>query len=75
MQTLKLEIEGWTCGGCVKGTQRAVGKVDGVHSAEGDLEARTLTVSLEAGEAVAAAVKAAVEKAGYAVISERTEES
>jgi copper ion binding protein len=63
MDTMKLGIEGMSCGGCVLSVEKALGRVSGVEK---------VTVSLEKKEAVVEGkgldrgrLAAAVEDAGY----------
>jgi copper chaperone CopZ len=59
-------VEGMTCDHCVHAVTTEVGKVPGVTGVTVDLAARTVTVT---GEAIDdAAVDAAVDEAGYAVV-------
>ncbi len=55
-----------TCGHCVSSVTEEVSEVAGVTDVQVDLESGALTVT---GDADDAAVKAAVEEAGYAVVS------
>ena len=59
-------VEGMSCQHCVNAITSEVGQVPGVGEVQVDLEAGTVTVT---GEQVDdAAVRAAVDEAGYAVI-------
>jgi copper chaperone len=58
-------VNGMTCGHCVLSVREEVGEVDGVTAVDVDLRSGRLVVT---GEGVdAAAVRAAVEEAGYEV--------
>ncbi len=57
-------VQGMTCGHCVRSVTEEITEVDGVSSVEVDLEKGTAVVT---GEADPEAVKAAVVEAGYAV--------
>ena len=59
-------VAGMTCGHCVNAVAEEVGRVEGVANVEVDLETGALTVQSE-GPVDAAAVRAAVEEAGYEV--------
>ncbi len=67
METLTLKINGMTCGGCVRSVKKVLESVPGVRSAEVSLERAQATVLLEAAgnPALLAALRAAVEEAGY----------
>ena len=61
-------VTGMTCGHCVASVTEEVGAVDGVTSVEVDLASGRLTVT--SSEPVgAAAVQAAVDEAGYQLVS------
>lgn len=59
---LVLKVNGMTCGGCVKSVTRAVQSVPKVEQVAVDLAGREVRVS---GDADPAAVRAAIEAAGY----------
>ncbi|WOB10874.1 heavy metal translocating P-type ATPase [Piscinibacter gummiphilus] len=63
-QTLELQIEGMTCASCVGRVEKALKRVPGVVNAEVNLATERAQVRM-AGSADAAALIAAVEKAGY----------
>lgn len=68
MSTKNYEVTGMTCGHCVASVKEEVGEVPGVHEVDVDLESGRVTVS---GHAFTdAAVAAAVEEAGYKLVSE-----
>jgi copper chaperone len=66
MKTVTLKIDGMTCAGCVRSVKKVLEGVPGVRSAEVSLEAGQAMVELDpaTGDLVAA-LKAAVEAAGY----------
>ncbi len=63
-QTLELQIEGMTCASCVGRVEKALKRVPGVVSVEVNLATERAVVQVE-GSADAAALMAAVDKAGY----------
>jgi copper chaperone len=68
METLTLKVNGMTCGGCVRSVKKVLESVPGVRSAEVSLERAQATVLLDAAAgspAILAALRAAVEAAGY----------
>ena len=71
METLTLKVNGMTCGGCVRSVKKVLESVPGVRSAEVSLERAQATVLLDAAgsPAVLAALRAAVEAAGYEAAS------
>lgn len=62
--TTEYVVRGMTCDHCVLSVTEEVGAVDGVTSVDVDLATGRMVV---AGDAAAAAVKAAVDEAGYEV--------
>ncbi len=65
METVDLKIEGMTCGGCVKSVTRVLSGVAGVASAEVSLEEGRAQVSFDPARTGVAAMKQAVERAGF----------
>ena len=65
MQQLTLEVEGMMCGHCVAHVTKALQGVDGVSSVEVSLENKSAVV--KGANLDAAALKKAVEEAGYSV--------
>ena len=70
MVSMKIEIEGMSCGHCVGAVQRALGEVDGVIVEE--VTVGSATVTYDPAKTSVDAVSKAVEKAGYAVVGEST---
>ncbi|HMM21495.1 MAG TPA: heavy-metal-associated domain-containing protein [Selenomonadales bacterium] len=66
--TKKIFIAGMTCGHCASHVEAALKEVGGVKSAKVDLAGNFATVEL-AHEVDAEKIKAAVEEAGYEVVS------
>ena len=66
MNRTTYSVNGMTCGGCVRKVKAAIGGVDGVDGVEIDFKNRQAIVTSDA-ELDEAAVKAAVEAAGYEV--------
>ena len=60
-------VTGMTCGHCVASVKEEVGELDGVTAVEVDLDSGAVTVTSEQ-PLDDAAVRAAVEEAGYAVV-------
>lgn len=68
MATMSFEVSGMSCEHCTAAVRDEVASIDGVVVREVDLASGRLTVeSVDAldGDSVQAAVKAAVEEAGY----------
>ncbi|HVF04432.1 MAG TPA: heavy-metal-associated domain-containing protein [Frankiaceae bacterium] len=67
MSTLTYTVDGMTCQHCVTAVTGEVTQVAGVHDVSVDLDAKTVSVT---GDSVDdAAVRAAIDEAGYAVRS------
>jgi copper ion binding protein len=69
MNTASYTVVGMTCGHCVTAVQEEVGQVPGVTEVDVDLETGGLTVTSDA-PVDQAAIRAAVEEAGYQVAAE-----
>ena len=65
MTTSTYTVDGMTCGHCVSAVTGEVTKVAGVTDVSVDLDTNLVTVS---GDADDAAVRAAIEEAGYDVV-------
>ncbi len=71
--TTSLDINGMTCASCVRRVERALGKIEGVESANVNFASEKALVIAEANISIEALV-AAVEKAGYAATPSQPEE-
>ena len=65
MQTVTLKVTGMSCMGCVASVKRVTGPIPGVSSVDVALDKGEVTVSFDGGEATLAAVRAAIQSAGY----------
>ena len=65
MQTVTLNIDGMTCGGCVKSVTRLLEGVEGVEKAEVSLENKNAVVEFEPAQTNPAALIEAVEDGGF----------
>ena len=65
MTTRSYAVDGMSCSHCVEAVTAEVGKIPGVHEVSVDLSAGTVRVTGEAVED--AAVRAAVDEAGYSL--------
>ncbi|MBW3614603.1 MAG: heavy-metal-associated domain-containing protein [Actinobacteria bacterium] len=68
MTTSTYQVSGMTCGHCVSAVKGELGKLDGVSDVDVDLATGTVTVTSET-ELDAATVEAAVDEAGYELVS------
>lgn len=60
-------IEGMSCGGCVASVERAVKALPGIEEVDVGLQARLAKVRFDEHRTSAAAIRAAIEDAGYDV--------
>jgi len=67
--TIELPITGMTCASCVARTEKAIGKVQGVDKAAVNLATEKATVTFDPGEVSTGDLVAAVEGAGYGVVT------
>ena len=65
MATVTLNIDGMTCGGCVKSVTKVLNGLDGVRSATVSLENKNAQVEFDEGKIRIAQLVEAVEDAGY----------
>jgi len=65
METLTLNIEGMTCGGCVKSVTRILESVEGVAKTEVSLEGKSALIEFDPAKTGAAALIEAVEDGGF----------
>jgi len=66
MTTIDFTVKGMTCGHCVSSVSEEVGRIAGVTGVQVDLASGTVSVT-SAGPVDPAAVRAAVDEAGYEV--------
>lgn len=67
-QTITLNIDGMTCGGCVKSVTNALTQVTGVEQANVILEQHTASVVFDDSQTNIHALHQAVEEAGFDII-------
>jgi copper chaperone len=67
VEQIKLQVEGMTCGGCVKSIQNALTARDGVSEASADLDNATVTVDFDPAIIQEIAIRTAIEDAGFDV--------
>ena len=66
-QTITLNIDGMTCGGCVKSVTNALNQVAGVQSVDVSLENKNANISFDDSQTSVAQLTEAVEDAGFDV--------
>jgi len=67
METVTLNVEGMTCGGCVASVTRVLKTTPGVDNAVVRLDSHSATVTFDPARTSVPALKSAIEDAGYAV--------
>lgn len=67
-QTITLNIDGMTCGGCVKSVINALNQVAGVQLANVSLENNNATINFDDSQTGEIALKEAIEDAGFDVV-------
>ncbi|PJO78613.1 copper ion binding protein [Neisseria brasiliensis] len=65
METITLNVEGMTCGGCVKSVTRILENTDGVTKAEVSLENKNAVIEFDAAKTNADALIEAIEDGGF----------
>jgi copper chaperone len=68
MEKLSFKVDGMTCGGCVKSIQNALNEQNGINTAIADLDNASVEVEYDSTLIAAAAIKAAIETAGFDVV-------
>jgi len=66
METVTLNVDGMSCGGCVASVTRVLKATPGVGDAVVELAAKRATVTFDPARTSAAALHAAIDGAGYA---------
>ena len=69
--TCTLDIGGMTCASCVRHVEKALSRIDGVHSAEVNLATEAATISFDPQTAGLSELTAAVAAAGYTATPRR----
>lgn len=69
METVTLGVQGMTCGGCVAGVTRLLRAVPGVTDVNVTLKPGAAKVTFDPARTGVAALKSAVEDAGYDVVA------
>lgn len=64
-ETRVINVEGMTCGGCVKSVDSAVSQLQGVQSVDVDLEGNKASVTYDASIVAVEAIVEAIEDAGF----------
>jgi Cu+-exporting ATPase len=73
VQQIELPITGMTCASCVNRVEKALKKVPGVSAASVNLATEQAAVSYDPAQLAPGQLQAAVEKAGYGVVTDQIE--
>jgi copper chaperone len=66
METVTLNVDGMSCGGCAASVTRALKATPGVSDAVVELAAKRATVTFDPARTSVPALKSAIDDAGYA---------
>jgi copper chaperone len=67
METVSINVQGMSCGGCVAGVTRALKTLPGVADVSVTLDPAQATVEFDPARTSVPALRAAIENAGYDV--------
>ena len=67
MESVTLNVQGMSCGKCVKSVENSVSAVNGVNEVAVDLQAAKVTVTFDEAETSVKAIKETIEEQGYDV--------
>lgn len=67
MQNVTLNVQGMSCGHCVKAIEGSVGKLDGVSEVKVNLEAAQVEVAFNESQVSLDNIKETIEEQGYDV--------
>jgi len=70
LQHIEVPVRGMDCAGCCNSVQRSIAALPGVESVDVFLASEKAVVQFDSGQADLAAIRTAVEKAGYSVPAE-----
>lgn len=67
MENVTLNVQGMSCGHCVKAVESSVGELSGIQSVNVNLEEAKVTVAFDAAQLSVAQIKETIEEQGYDV--------
>ncbi len=68
MQNVKLNVQGMSCGHCVKAIEGSVGELEGVNQVSVNLEEALVDVSFNESQVSLDSIKETIEEQGYDVV-------
>ena len=67
MESVVLNVQGISCGHCVKAVEGSLAALQGINEVSVDLGAAQVTVAFDAAQVTVEAIKEAIEEQGYDV--------
>ena len=67
MENVVLNVQGMSCGKCVKAVEGSVGELQGINEVKVDLGTAQVAVEFDASQVTVEAIKTAIEDQGYDV--------
>ena len=67
MESVVLNVQGMSCGHCVKAIESNVGELQGINEVKVDLSAAKVTVAFDASQVTIEKIKEVIEEQGYDV--------
>lgn len=67
MEHINLNVDGMTCGGCVKSVERALGHHQGVANAKASLEGKSVALDFDPAVTSRDAISQTIRRAGFTV--------
>lgn len=68
MEKTTLNVQGMSCGHCVKAVEGSVGKLEGVNSVQVDLQANKVDVEYDTHQVSIETIKKTIDDQGYDVV-------
>lgn len=68
MEKTTLNVQGMSCGHCVKAIEGSVGKLEGVNSVEVDLQGNKVNVEYDTNQLTIEKIKETIDDQGYDVV-------
>lgn len=67
MENVVLNVQGMSCGNCVKAVESSVGELQGINEVKVDLGAAQVAVAFDASQVTIEAIKEVIEEQGFDV--------
>ena len=69
MDTIKLSVDGMSCGGCTGKIETLLNEKDGVNNVNADLDSKSVTVTFDSAAIQEPAIRTVIEDVGFDVVS------